>query len=152
MLLNGTGGAFYTWLPATFLSNPLIFNPIASLQNNQTYILRVADSLGCFALDTINITVFQTAPDIFVPTIFTPNNDNKNDILIPVPVGMKSIDFFEVYNRWGQLVFRTTQIGMGWNGNFLGTPQGIATFVWKVQGTDYTGKRIFKKGTVVLAK
>ncbi len=150
--LNATGGTIYNWLPTSFLNNATIPNPIAVLNNSFKYAVRVADVNGCFAIDTINITVFTTAPDIFVPTVFTPNNDGTNDVLIPIPVGLRQYDFFEVYNRWGQRMYRTTQVGVGWNGVYRNVPQGTETFVWQVQGTDYTGKKIFKKGTVILVR
>jgi gliding motility-associated-like protein len=148
--LNATGSTNYLWTPSSFLNNPNIANPIAILNANQTYVVKVSDVNGCFAIDSINIVVFKTAPDIFVPTAFTPNNDGTNDKLTPVAVGLKSFDFFEVYNRWGQRVFRTTQLKTGWNGLYRGVQQTNQTFVWQVQGTDYTGKRIYKKGTAVL--
>ncbi|MBL7728121.1 MAG: gliding motility-associated C-terminal domain-containing protein, partial [Dinghuibacter sp.] len=150
--LFATGSTNYEWSPAFGLNDALIQNPIARLNDNQTYIVRVFSDNGCFAYDTINITVFKTAPDIFVPTAFTPNGDGVNDILLPVPVGLKGYDFFEVYNRWGLRVFSTTQIGKGWDGTIRNRPQDSDTFVWVVQGTDFTGKRIFKKGTVVLIR
>jgi hypothetical protein len=49
-------------------------------------------------------------------------------------------------------MFKTTKIGQGWDGKFNGKEQGLDTYVWQVQGTDFTGKRIFKKGTVVLVR
>lgn len=150
--LFATGSTNYEWTPSFGLSNASIQNPIATLTDNQTYVVRVSSDNDCFAFDTINITVFKTAPDIFVPTAFTPNNDGLNDVLVPVPVGLKGYDFFEIYSRWGQRVFTTTQIGKGWDGNINGRPQDSDTFVWIVQGTDFTGKRVYKKGTVVLIR
>lgn len=150
--LQATGGTNYRWLPVTGLSNPNISNPVATLGGNATYIVTVATPEGCSARDTINIKVFNTAPDIFVPTAFTPNNDGTNDQLIPIPVGVTGIDFFRVYNRYGELVFSTTQIGKGWDGRIKGRDQNTSTFTWYVQGTDFTGKRIFKKGTSTLIR
>jgi gliding motility-associated-like protein len=150
--LNGSGASNYLWTPSTGLSNPNIQNPIAILNQNQSYQLRAFTNEGCFDTDSINITVFKTAPDIFVPTAFSPNGDGLNDILLPIPVGLKGYDFFEVYNRWGVRMFSTTQIGRGWDGKYRNVPQDSDTFVWVVQGTDFTGKRIFRKGTVVLIR
>jgi len=150
--LNASGGSFYQWLPSLGLSNPNINNPIATLSSDYSYYLRVSTPEGCAAVDTINIHVFQTNPDIFVPTAFTPNNDKLNDYLVPLPVGIEQFDFFKVYNRFGQLIFSTTEVGKGWDGKIDGKEQSTATFVWYVQGTDYTGKKIFKKGTSTLIK
>ncbi len=150
--LNASGSTNYLWTPRLFLNNDTISNPIATLINNQTYVVRVSSVQGCFAYDTIKITVFQTEPSIFVPTAFTPNADGVNDILVPIPVGLKSYDYFEVYNRWGNKMYFTTQIKKGWDGNYKGVPQITDTYVWQVRGTDYTGKVVYKKGTVILLR
>jgi gliding motility-associated-like protein len=115
-------------------------------------VVKVSNINGCFAYDTIKITVFQTEPDIFVPTVFTPNADGSNDILIPTPVGLKSYNYFEIYNRWGNKMYYTTQLKQGWDGTYKGLPQITDTYVWQVRGTDYTGKIVYKKGTVILLR
>jgi gliding motility-associated-like protein len=150
--LRATGGSFYNWSPPTGLSNPNVGNPIATLSNDFTYSVRVSTPEGCFAYDTMNVKVFFTDPDIFVPTAFTPNNDGKNDKLKPIPVGVQSMEYFRVYNRYGQLVFSTSTIGEGWDGRINGKEQVNSSYAWYVQGTDYLGKRIFKKGTSTLIR
>jgi gliding motility-associated-like protein len=150
--LNATGGTAYAWTPTTGLNNPNISSPVANPTGNISYIVRVSTPEGCFAKDTINVKVFNSKPDIFVPTAFTPNNDSKNDQLIPIPVGITKLEYFKVYNRYGELVFNTTQIGRGWDGRIKGKEQNTSTYVWYVQGVDYTGKTIFKKGTSTLIR
>jgi hypothetical protein len=105
------------------------------------------------------VTIFKTNPQIFVPTAFTPNGDGVNDLFRPVGVGIKSIEYFRVYNRWGELVFSTTVNGrgwdgkiQGWDGKISGTPQATNTFVWIVKGTDYLNKPFLKKGAVTLIR
>lgn len=149
--LNATGGAIYRWEPSTGLTDPFISNPIANITQNQTYTVRVSTPEDCFALDTINVTVFTTAPDIFVPNAFTPGK-STNPIFRPIPVGIAQIDYFRVFNRWGQMVYSSSSSGGGWDGKVGGRDQGTDTYVWMVQGRDYTGKVIFKKGTVVLIR
>lgn len=149
--LRATGGANYIWQPSTGLSDPLIANPIANITQNQTYTVRVATPEDCFALDTITITVFTTAPDIFVPNAFTPGK-STNMIFRPIPVGIAQIEYFRVFNRWGQMVYSSSSANEGWDGKVSGRDQGTDTYVWMVQGRDYTGKVIFKKGTVVLIR
>jgi len=150
--LNASGGTIYQWFPSLGLSDATIYNPVATLSSDYSYFVRVSTKEGCTAVDTINIHVFQTNPDIFVPTAFTPNNDKLNDFLVPLPVGIQQFDFFKVYNRFGQLVFSTVEVGKGWDGKIEGKEQSSATFVWYVQGTDYKGVKIFKKGTSTLIK
>jgi len=152
---NATGGVSYTWTPSTGLSNPLIFNPIGSYDggfDSIRYAVKVANILGCADTAYITVRVFKTSPQIFVPTAFTPNGDGRNDIFRPIAVGISKFDYFRVYNRWGQLVYETTRVGVGWDGRISGKEQGTNTFVWVVKGTDYTGKAVFAKGTVTLIR
>ena len=120
--------------------------------DSMTYKVKVGTSEGCYAYDDIKVTVFKTQPDIFVPTAFTPNNDGLNDVLRPKAVGMKQFNYFKVFDRWGVMVFNTTQEGQGWNGTYSGAAQPSGTYVFVAQGVDYVGKLITKKGTVVLIR
>ncbi|MBS1599550.1 MAG: gliding motility-associated C-terminal domain-containing protein [Bacteroidetes bacterium] len=149
--LSGKGAPFFSWSPPEFLNQNDIPNPVTVLSDNFSYVLRAYDEIGCFGLDTINIKVFKTGPDIFVPNAFTPGK-NINNIFRPIPVGISTLTFFRIYNRQGQLVFSTSRIGAGWDGTVGGRPQDSGGYVWMVRGTDYTGKLIVKKGTMVLIR
>ncbi len=151
--LHATGAQFYLWSPSTYLDHNDIQSPTALFNNSgiYTYAVKVYTPDNCFAIDTINIKVFKTAPDIFVPNAFTPGK-NQNFLFRPIPVGVTKIDYFRVYNRWGQLVYSSTESGRGWDGTFAGKNQDAGTYVWVVQGHDFTGKVIAKKGTMVLIR
>ena len=149
--LSASGAPYFSWLPPTYLNQNDIPNPVTVLSDNFSYLLRAYNEIGCFALDTINIRVFKTAPDIFVPNAFTPGK-NINNIFKPIPVGISSLGFFRIYNRKGELVFSTNKIGRGWDGTIEGRPQDSGGYVWVVKGVDYTGKTIIKKGTMVLIR
>ncbi|HVM89086.1 MAG TPA: gliding motility-associated C-terminal domain-containing protein [Puia sp.] len=144
----------FLWSPATYLNNPNIPDPIgiySSGVDSITYIVRATDFAGCYGEASVKVRVFKTLPDIFVPNAFTPDKPTNN-IFRPIPVGIANFQFFRVYNRWGQLVYSTSKAGDGWNGLFNSKPQDTGTFVWMAQGIDYTGKKIFRKGTVVLIR
>jgi PKD repeat protein len=147
--LHGTGSDLIEWQPPSFLSRNDIANPIALLEENQTYTMRAYTPEGCHDYDTINVRVFKTSPDIFMPNAFVPTG-TRNNVLRPIPVGISTLDYFRVYNRWGQMVFQTTQVGKGWDGRVGGKLQDTGTYVWMVSGTDYTGKNIKRKGTAIL--
>ncbi|MBL0069579.1 MAG: gliding motility-associated C-terminal domain-containing protein [Chitinophagaceae bacterium] len=149
--LTATGGINYDWIPATYLSAADISNPVSIFPNPATgiqYKVIVYSTQGCKDSAYINIKVFKTKPTIFVPTAFTPNNDGKNDLLRPIAVGISNIEYFNIYNRWGQLLFSTTINGQGWDGRINGVLQSTGTFVWTVKATDYTGEAYFQKGVV----
>lgn len=150
--LHATGGNQYRWTPVIGLSDASMPDPIVNWNRDISYQVKVTQlPEGCFAYDTINIR-YIIGPDIYVPTAFTPNGDGKNDIFRPVPVGINRIDYFRVYNRWGQMVFETTQYMIGWDGKFNGQPAGAGGYVWMVKGEDYNGNAIVKKGTVLLIR
>lgn len=154
--LNGTGGQFYLWTPSTGLNNSTIYNPVATLNNDMDYVLTVSTPAGCSATDTISIKVFKVVPGIYVPTGFTPNRDGRNDVFRPIIIGMKQINYFKVFNRWGVLMYSSNRTvyeeGSGWDGTFKGKPQDSDVFVWIAEGIDYLDKKITKKGTVTLIR
>ncbi len=153
--LNASGGDSYLWSPAFPLSAANIANPVAFFNepsNGMRYKVEVYNSIGCYDSAFIVIKVFATAPMVFVPTAFTPNNDGKNDLLRPVVAGMRRFDYFNIYNRWGQLVFSTTVTGKGWDGTINGEPQTSNTYVWMVKAVDFNGAAYFQKGTVTLIR
>ncbi len=150
--LNASGGTGYLWQPPLYLTNAGVRNPVAQPPNNIQYTVRVSNDAGCFAYDTINVKVFFVEPGFYMPNAFTPNRDGLNDNIKPILLGMKSLERFAVYNRWGQLLFSTTTIGDGWDGTFAGKPQDPATFVWYVQGVDYKNRLIKKRGTFILLR
>jgi gliding motility-associated-like protein len=150
--LNATGSTFYLWTPSTWLNNPNIPNPISLPQDNIEYAVTVTNAAGCVGYDTINVKLYKVDPNLYVPSAFTPGSDELNDVFRPIALGIKSLESFRVYNRWGQLMFSTTEIGKGWDGKFHGQPQSTGTFVWYAEATDYLGKKIAQKGTVILIR
>ncbi|HSB91996.1 MAG TPA: PKD domain-containing protein, partial [Flavitalea sp.] len=148
--LSGQGAELFEWTPSLGLSNKNISNPVAQLDRDIIYTLRAYTEEGCFAMDTIKVTVFKTSPDIFVPNAFAP--EGKNRILKPVTPGIAQLIYFRVFNRWGQLMFSTQEPGQGWDGKIAGKLQDTGTYVWMVSGKDYTGKIVTKKGTATLIR
>ena len=153
--LNASGGSIYKWSPAVGISDPDVNNPVAVLGasvDTMRYVVKVTTTQGCTAEDDIKIIVFRTPPDIFVPSAFTPNSDGRNDLLRPKTVGIRLFHYFKVFNRWGQLVYNSTDLSSGWDGTVAGKHQTTGTFVYMTEGTDFMGNNVFRKGTVVLLK
>ena len=146
----------YSWLPNSFLDYDAIYNPVATITSTTIdsirYVVKVTTPEGCTSSDDIMVHVFKNGPEILVPTGFTPNGDGMNDILRPVLIGITRFDYFNIYNRWGQLVFSTSERNKGWDGSYKGTNQPSGAYIYSTQGTDYQGKVIFRKGTSVLIR
>ncbi|MDQ6763996.1 MAG: gliding motility-associated C-terminal domain-containing protein, partial [Bacteroidota bacterium] len=150
--LQASGGQFFTWKPPRGLSNPNIANPLATLNTDQQYILTAVNAAGCSGTDTIDVKVYRVPAGLYVPNAFSPNGDNLNEIFTAVPLGMKSLAYFRIYNRFGQLMFSTKQLNKGWDGSFNQKPQPPDIYVWIVEGVDYSGNKITKRGTVMLVR
>lgn len=152
---QASGGVRYLWSPSTWLNKTDIPNPVAIYSEdveNITYKVDVFNEANCVDSAYVSVKIFKTNPQVFVPTAFTPDGDGKNDLFRPIAVGISRIEYFRVFNRWGELVFSTTVNGKGWDGKIRGKDQGTGTFVWLVRGSDYTGKTFFAKGTVTLIR
>ena len=153
--LTATGAIAYSWSPPFNLSATDIPNPVAlfaNLTEDVRYKVVGFNTEGCADSAYVNVKIFKPGPTVFVPTAFTPNNDGKNDLLKPIAAGIKYIEYFNIYNRWGQLLFSTQINGHGWDGKINGVIQATGTFVWTVKATDYTGVAYFQKGVVTLIR
>ncbi|TMI63068.1 MAG: PKD domain-containing protein [Bacteroidetes bacterium] len=149
--LNGSGGANYQWSPSAFLNNSNIANPVATLTNDQVFSLNITTAQGCTGTDNVSITVVKTF-DIYVPSGFTPNGDGKNELLQPYPLGIREMEYFRIFNRWGQMVFASKNSSDGWNGKLNGINQPVGVYVWIINAIDIAGKRVERKGTSVLIR
>jgi gliding motility-associated-like protein len=127
------------------------FNPVATLQNDQLYYLKVSTADGCIASDSVKIRVFNS-PGVLVPNAFTPNHDGLNDLLRPRYNGIQHLDYFAVYDRWGQLVFETRDMNDGWDGNLHGQPLPAQTFAWIISAEDFNGRKCQLKGTTTIVR
>lgn len=149
--LQGSGGDRYEWWPPVYLTDPYVANPIANLNQPFTYFLTVTSALDCAGKDTINVKVYK-GPDIYVPNAFTPDNNGSNETLKIIAVGLGRLEYFKIFNRLGAQVFSTNNANLGWDGTIHGQKQASGTYAWLVKGTDYLGKPIIKKGSLLLIR
>jgi gliding motility-associated-like protein len=117
-----------------------------------TVIYTATDSFGCTQTVSKPIKVY-TSCVLDVPNAFTPNTDGHNDFLYPLNA-VKAVDLeFTVYNRWGQLMFKSKNWKIGWDGRVGGKLQPSGAYVWMLKYTDRdTQKEVFRKGTAVLIR
>jgi gliding motility-associated-like protein len=106
--------------------------------------------------DEVTITAGCDGCDVYLPSAFTPNRDNINDRFIPKygcdPIQVN--DFF-VADRWGNIVFRTNQLGEGWDGTWKGQPSPMDNYVWYIDITfifNNEVRRKQEKGTILLIR
>jgi gliding motility-associated-like protein len=143
--------ATITWLPGDNLSNSSSTSPTLKPAKEQDYKIKYQFESGCTTIDSQLVRIFD-AENIFVPKAFTPNGDGRNDMLKPMLVGMRQINYFRVYNRWGNLVFESRTANAGWDGRFKGVLQPMETYVWVVEGITDGGKTIRSSGNTTLIR
>ncbi|MBL7856122.1 MAG: VCBS repeat-containing protein [Cyclobacteriaceae bacterium] len=155
--LQASGGVAYSWQPFASLNKKDIPDPIASPLLTTEYTVTVTDSIGCTASAKVLVLVEQTA---FVPNLFTPNADGKNDELKVYGLGSVRDFTFTIYNREGSLVYETNDVSevlsKGWDGSVKGIKQGSGVYYWKVKGEYVNGGSVLlngkKTGSVVLIR
>ncbi|HHM21820.1 MAG TPA: gliding motility-associated C-terminal domain-containing protein, partial [Bacteroidetes bacterium] len=136
---------------------PQCLNQIVSPAETTTYHIEVFDSTGCFASDAVTVFVNNQQP-FFVPSAFTPNGDNVNDLLIfYAHPGIEKVPSFSIYDRWGNRVFHLENFEpnnpyFGWDGNFNGQPMNPAVFAWKAIVEFSNGKRKAFYGDLTLVR
>jgi gliding motility-associated-like protein len=115
-----------------------------------TYVVKGTNAAGCTDTDTLEVTISAT-PVIAVPNAFRPGG-TSNPVLRPVLRLAKGLSFFQVYNRWGQMVFSTKTVGEGWDGNYKGLPQPSGAYVWMLEAIDGQGNIVRLRGSSILIR
>jgi gliding motility-associated-like protein len=153
--LNADGAQTYTWIPADGLNNAFISNPVASILFPKTYTVIGENEFGCNDSAMVNIDIDYSMTE-FVPSVFSPNRDGKNDVFRLVGITYQALKSFRVYNRFGEVVFDTKDITQGWDGTFRGELADIGVYQYLIylivpDGTP-GGKEKMLKGDVTLVR
>jgi len=147
-----SNGLSYSWTPEVVSSNGsmALVRPLSTTK----YYVTATDPDGCAAADSVIIYVNSNCNDIFIPNAFSPNGDNINDLFSLQTQNSNCIIFmtFQVYDRWGNQVFESTDPNNGWNGKYKGKELDEAVFVYSLQATLINGSSISKKGNISLIK
>jgi gliding motility-associated-like protein len=114
--------------------------------------LTVTDRWGCSASDSVLMST-KSCCQVFLPNVFSPNNDGKNDVFRMMTKGHQTIKRFIIVNRWGKIVFDTADQNEGWDGSFNGEPQDIGTYQYYLKYECAEGGELMEmKGDVTLVK
>jgi gliding motility-associated-like protein len=144
----------YQWTPSTALSDASIYNPLADPTKSTTYTVEVNDAYGCHWSDVISIYVIDVIceePYIYVPNAFTPDGDGKNDLIyVNSSVGYELQ--WMIFDRWGELVFETSDINQAWDGTYKGEKLNAGVYVYHLKLTCYSKEVFIKKGNITLIR
>ena len=139
---SGPPGSSFAWAPDSVLNDAAAANPTASPLESTSFVLTVVAPNGCSDTDTVLVTVL---PEINITSGFTPNGDGYNDAW-----QIDLIDLFpdctvEIYNRWGELLFRSVGYATPWDGRYNGGVVPVGTYYYVIELNDpkfpepYTG-------------
>ncbi len=146
-------GYRYLWTPTRGIDRPDSSSVNFNFQVTQEYLINLISPAGCVTKDSLLVRVFDNnLVDIFVPKSFTPNGDGVNDVLYPYLTGIKTFQYFKVYNRFGKLMFETKNPDAGWNGSFNGTQQPMAIYIWISVGIANDGSTVERRGETLLLR
>ncbi len=114
------------------------------------------DQLASNDDDIISPIDSYDVPEFFIPNAFTPNGDGDNDVFIPVINDISNYTFC-IYSRWGELIFKTSNPGDGWDGSTIGDNEaGVGVYIWELRFTQFTDEgesyEVQQKGTVNLIR
>jgi gliding motility-associated-like protein len=147
-ILTGVVDQFH-WEPAPYMNDPSLLDPTVAPVGTTVYEI-VASNSHCTASAIEKVEVFY---DLLMPNAFTPNGDGRNDLYRIPPSVPLTIKHFAIYNRWGQLVFATTDATQGWDGRVNGHSEPSGTYVWVIEYRNPIIKKdMMRKGTVELVR
>jgi gliding motility-associated-like protein len=149
---NQYNTVLFNWNPNEGLSCSDCSYPFIRPLADIVYTVEMKDKLNCF--NETGIFKITVKPDTYIklPTTFTPNGDGNNDVLYVRGWGIKELVTFEIYNRWGALLFQTNDINTGWDGYYKDELQNKEMYVYKVIAKSWLNKEVTEEGYVHLLR
>jgi len=131
--LEGPNGVSHLWNNG-LTTQDITMSPI----DDTTYIVEALQANGCYDVADVNVFINEEL-NFFIPNLFTPNGDQTNDLFLMYGNGISPDNFnFTIFNRWGEIVFETTDVNnmlsTGWDGTANGQQQPVGTYVWVMTG------------------
>lgn len=147
----------WQWSPADLLDCSDCPNPKHIASKDQIFVVQMTDSWGCVASDSIHVGIYPPCyvDLVTVPTAFSPNGDGINDQIHPYSIGNKiqSIKEFNIYNRWGSLVFKSNSLQEGWDGKYKGQKAAIGVYAYYlIYSCPLDGQSVIVSGEFTLVR
>ena len=147
----------WEWTAGQNVSCTNCVQPIALIKNDIAYSVKVTNNFGCIASDTIQFKVFCESTQVFIPNLFTPDNDGVNDVLMVRGKGIKTVKNFRIFNRWGEIVFEKANFepnikANGWDGTVRGKLAPPDVYVYTCEVLCENNIPYIYKGNVAIIK
>lgn len=135
--LNSNDSVLF-WLPNSLFVNSNAFTNSVLPSNTVWVGVETINKAGCKAQDSLRLVKI----DVEVPNAFTPNGDNQNDVFLIKGTGVEAVESFEIFNRWGEKIFTTSDSSIGWDGRYKGVPQQMDTYTYQIKVRNKISKKI----------
>ncbi|WP_118952204.1 T9SS type B sorting domain-containing protein [Taibaiella helva] len=139
---------YFTWFPPSGLSATNVANPVAQPEVRTRYFVNAVTERGCTLRDSIDVLVKETVIDM--PNAFHPGG--SNGVFKPAKRGIARLKSFNIYNRWGQKVFESSNIDKGWDGSYNDKPQPMGVYIYTIEAVTDSGKPFTREGNVTLIR
>lgn len=152
-LIGEPNGLIYLWSPIDGVTNPTMQTTTATVNSTTIYTLFATDGI-CTKSDTVLVKTYAFIcgePFIYIPNAFTPNGDKENDILYVRGQLIEGM-VFRVFDRWGEMVFESTDRTIGWDGTFRGKALDPDVYDYYLKATCIDGNESIIKGNISLMK
>ncbi|MGB4770356.1 MAG: gliding motility-associated C-terminal domain-containing protein [Chitinophagaceae bacterium] len=136
----------FLWSGTGVLPNGAVTQTVQP-ERTGTYTVRVTNALGCTQTAEAKIRVIRP---VFIPNSFTPNADGKNDLFRIPPDTDLELVVLRVFNRFGEMVWETTDQTQGWDGTIKGLPAPVGTYIYQLRYRQ--DKIVERKGAVTLIR
>lgn len=152
--LNATGGINYVWSPATDLSCTNCANPLAIPAESITYCVEGIAESGCSDTSCLRIEVSDECETFFIPNAFAPETGGHemNDCFRVFGEECFGSMRIRIFDRWGELVYESTEFGDCWDGNYQGKKVNTGVFVYYFDGVLLNGEPFYRKGNVTVIR
>lgn len=143
------------WSPAEELSCDNCWQTEWTVNSSKTFYVTATDDQGCSVMDSILVLLQNncTSNSVYVPSAFSPNGDGHNDVLYAQTGSAQILLNFQIYNRWGEVVFETRDFAQGWDGRHQGKELTADVFGYVLQFKCSTsGQIILKKGNITILR
>jgi len=155
---NQSGVFNYAWSPPDGLDCANCPNPVLTAFGELTYILTLSSASGCKTSDSLHIRI-KKVEQAYIPNIFSPDKEGENAWLTVYgnPAILGSVDLFQIFDRWGELIFETQTLGLndeqsGWDGTLRGRPVLPGVYVWHAEIRLVNGTLLLKSGEVTVIR
>ena len=138
------------WFPSALFDDPEALSPFVTTDQDTTVIAIGENIFGCTDSVRIKLTVGRSF-EIFIPDLFTPNDDGENDVLYANVIGITEFNFV-IFDRYGKELFNTKDPDEGWDGTLNGQILKADTYLYTFEGTSIENEEVTKTGKVTLIR